>query len=80
MQLLVDSNQFGTPQKSRVDENLCLHVGRIRKFIKHTIKIINSDSLEKEMQHLFCQIDWYVKHDQKNWFFGMSAIMCKNFT
>ena len=37
----------------RIDENLCLHVGHICKFIKHTIKIINSDSREKEIQHVF---------------------------
>ena len=65
----------------KFDENLCLQVGRIRKFIKHTIKVskINNTSSLEEIQHIFCQIDWYVKHNQENWF-GMSAVMCKNFT
>jgi len=37
-----------------------------------------SSSIE-EKYHLFCLVDWYVKHPRDDWY-GYSAIVCYNFT
>ena len=55
-----------------------LQVGMIQRFIKHKIKVIKSNT-EQEKVHIFCQVEWYMKHDKANWY-GLSAILCRNIT
>lgn len=55
-----------------------LQVGMIQRFIKHKIKVIKNNT-EQERIHIFCQVEWYMKHDKSNWY-GLSAILCRNIT
>ena len=47
-----------------------LQVGRIQKFLKHTIKV-----RIKCKVHIFGIIEWYMKHHNSD-YYGTSAIMC----
>ena len=55
-----------------------MQVGRIQRIIRHCTKIFHSGSLE-ERHHVFCIMDWYIKHSQEHWY-GISATMCTNIT
>ena len=49
-------------------------IGRILKFMKHTIKILEcNDTIEKV--HIFCITEWYIKHHHEN-YYGSSATVC----
>lgn len=51
-----------------------LQVGKVLKFLKHSIKIKeNNDYVEKV--HVFCIAEWYMKHHSEN-YFGSSSVMC----
>ncbi|XP_065892408.1 uncharacterized protein [Dysidea avara] len=53
-------------------------VGRIQKIIRHSIKVFQSGSI-KEIQRVFCFVEWYMKHSREN-FYGTSATTCTNIT
>ena len=55
-----------------------MQVGIIKQFLKHKIKVMVNDTT-KETVHIFCRIEWYIKHSQANWY-GTSAILCMNMT
>ena len=55
-----------------------MQVGRIQRIIRHCTKTFHSGSLE-ERHHVFCIMDWYIKHIQEHWY-GISATMCTNIT
>ena len=57
-------------------DNMEKQVGRIQQIIHHTITIFCSGKLEKR-HHIFCFMEWYIKHSQENWY-GTSATMCTN--
>ena len=57
-----------------------LQVGRIQKFIKHTLKIEGENAEGTvEKKHVFAVIEWYVNHDCRS-HYGASAIVCFPFT
>ena len=49
-------------------------VGRILKFMKHAIKISESNELIDKV-HIFCITEWYMKHHSEN-HYGSSATVC----
>ena len=55
-----------------------LQVGIIKQFLKHKIKVVVNETT-KDITHIFCKIDWHIKHVQANWY-GTSAILCTNMT
>jgi len=55
-----------------------LQVGIIKQFLKHKIKVVENDII-KDITHILCRIEWYIKHPQANWY-GTSAILCTNMT
>ena len=68
------------PAESLTDITRNKQVGRITKFIKHTVKVVTHvKPFTEEKHHMFCSIDWYVKHLKEDWY-GCSAIVCNNFT
>ena len=48
-----------------------LQAGYIKRFIKHTIKVAGND-IPTQKTHVFCQIEWCIKHPKKDWY-GASA-------
>ena len=67
------------PTESLTD-NRTLQVGCIKKFIYHTVKVYSGvDNTVEEKHHVFCFVEWYIKHSQENWF-GVSAKVCYNIT
>ena len=55
-----------------------MQVGFIKGFLKHKIKVMKNDSVN-EITHIFCRIEWYVKHTQARWY-GSSATLCTTIT
>lgn len=55
-----------------------LQVGQITGFIKHTI-VISEGDCDVKKNHIFCQVQWYIKHHQTG-YFGTSAIVCTPIT
>ena len=53
-------------------------VGQIQKIIRHSTKSFYRGSIE-ERHHVFCIIEWYIKHNSDNWY-GTSAMTCTNIT
>lgn len=68
------------PTESLMD-NRSLQVGCIKKIIRHSVKIYSTCTVDntsvEEKHHIFCFIDWYIKHSQENWY-GASAKVCNN--
>ena len=52
-----------------------LQVGIIKKFFKLNIKVAENSQI-KEKTHIFCLIDWYMKHPSCATHYGSSAIVC----
>lgn len=50
-----------------------LQVGQVHKFIKHSIKVVESNHIV-EKTHIFCVVEWYIKHYHED-YFGSLAIM-----
>lgn len=55
-----------------------LQVGMIKHFMKHILKVIEN-SCTQEKVHVFAYIQWYVKHNQADWY-GTSVKLCTNIT
>lgn len=68
------------PAESLTDTT-SLQVGHIKKIIKHVVKVYSGvdNTHEEEKHHVFCFVDWYIKHSQENWY-GASAKVCTNIT
>ena len=66
------------PTERLIEPTRSKQVGCITKLIKHKVTVRTSVSI-KEQYHLFCAIDWYVRHARDDWY-GFSAIVCNNFT
>lgn len=55
-----------------------MQVGFIKGFLKHKIKVTKNDTVD-EITHIFCRIEWYIKHTQARWY-GSSATLCTTIT
>ena len=55
-----------------------LQVGMIKQFMKHKVKVTENGCV-KDMVHVFAHFQWYVKHNQADWY-GASAKLCMNIT
>ena len=51
------------PAESLTDITRNKQVGQTTKFIKHTVKAVTHvKPFTEEKHHMFCSMDWYVKH------------------
>ena len=50
-----------------------LQAGYIKRFIKHTIKLAGNDT-PTQKTHVFCQIEWCMKHFKKDWYGASTTI------
>ena len=52
-------------------------IGKILYFLKHTVKLIDTNKRQYKKTHIFCRVQWYQYHNYPE-YFGSSAIVCTN--
>lgn len=62
---------------STIDYAARMSIGQVQFFCQHKVKLLQTNTMEKDIEHIFAFVLWKEKHHIED-FFGISATVCLN--